>query len=222
MLVSSPNLTSRSDLMTTNSIQVNPFGMSFDYVSLSQTSSNIPSLPTDSILHGPAGNVTQVQWSAGTTLTLNPAQNSTVKGVVYKTSSSFGNTNVMCAYARYGSGKVAAIGDSSPCDDGTGDGNDDLFTGYAVDAGGNHRRLLMNITIWLATSTNTGPPTANFSANPLSLCIGQTTLFTNSSTSGKQIIHGILVQVLPLQQQTLSGHILFPILLPETKPFRFQ
>jgi hypothetical protein len=58
----------------------------------------------------------------------------------------------MVARARYGSGKVAAIGDSSPCDDGTGDGNDQLYTGYTGDANGNHRKLLMNITIWLAES----------------------------------------------------------------------
>ena len=173
-----------NDLMTVNTVQANPFGMSFDYANFSQTSSNIPSLPTDSILHGPAGNVTQVQWSGGTSITLNTTQNSTVKGVVYKTGSSFGNSNVMCAYARYGSGKVASIGDSSPCDDGTGDTNDNLFTGYAGDAAGNHRKLLMNITIWLATSTNTGPPTANFTANPLSLCIGQSTIFTNNSSAG--------------------------------------
>ena len=173
-----------NDLMAVNTVQANPFGMSFDYANFSQTSSNIPALPTDSILHGPAGNVTQVQWSAGTSMTLNTSQNSTVKGVVYKTGSTFGTTNVMCAYARYGSGKVAAIGDSSPCDDGTGDTNDNLYTGYAGDAAGNHRKLLMNITIWLATSTNTGPPTANFTANPLSLCIGQTTIFTNNSSSG--------------------------------------
>ena len=173
-----------NDLMTVNTVQTNPFGMSFDYVNISQTSTNIPSLPSDSILHGTAGNVTEVQWSAGTTLTLNTTQNSSVKGVIYKTGSSFGNSNVMCAYARYGNGKVAAIGDSSPCDDGTGDTNDNLFFGYTVDANGNHRKLLMNITIWLATPNSTVPPIADFTANPLSLCIGQTTIFINNSSAG--------------------------------------
>ncbi len=173
-----------NDLMTTNSVQSNPFGISFDYTDFSQTTSNIPSLPSDSILHGLAGNVTQAQWSNGTSMTLNPAQNSTVKGVIYKTGSTFGNTNVMCAYARYGNGKVAAIGDSSPCDDGTGDSNDVLYDGYISDAAGNHRKLLMNITIWLATSTSTPAPTADFTANPLTFCTSQTTTFTNNSSSG--------------------------------------
>ncbi|MBL0105604.1 MAG: hypothetical protein IPP51_18570 [Bacteroidetes bacterium] len=149
-----------NDLMTNNTVQVNPFGISFDLANFSQTSSNIPSLPTDSILNGPMGAVTQVLWANGTSMTLNTTANPSVKGVVYKTGSAFGSTNVMVAYARFGNGKVAAIGDSSPCDDGTGDSNDALFNGYTQDAGGNHRRLLMNMTIWLATTSSTSPPSA--------------------------------------------------------------
>ncbi len=141
-----------NDFITNNSVQNNAFGMNFDLQNFSETSTNIPTLPGDSILHGPMGNVTQVMWSNGTSLTLDPAQNASVKGVVYKTGSAFGNTNAMCAYARYGSGKIAAIGDSSPCDDGTGDPNDALYDGYYTDAAGNHELLLMNITIWLATA----------------------------------------------------------------------
>jgi PKD repeat protein len=173
-----------NDLMTNNSVQSNPFGMSFDLADFSQTTSNIPNLPNDSILHGPAGNVTQVQFAGGTSLTLSPAQNPTVKGVVYKTGSAFGNSNVMCAYARFGNGKVAVIGDSSPCDDGTGDPNDGLFDGYIQDAGGNHRKLIMNMTIWLTTQNSTTPPIADFSGSPLTVCSGQSTTFSDNSTSG--------------------------------------
>ena len=140
-----------NDLMTNNSVQKNPFGISFDLQDFSQTSSNIPNLPTDSILHGSYGSVTQVLWTSGTSMTLSPTANSTVKGIVYKTGSSFGNTSVLFAHGYYGKGKFAAIGDSSPCDDGTGDANDGLYNGYTKDAGGNHRKLLMNATIWLVT-----------------------------------------------------------------------
>ncbi len=173
-----------NDLMSNNSVQVNPFGMTFDYANFSQTSTNIPSLPGDSILHGSFGNVTAVQWSNGTTITLSPSQNSSVKGVVYKSGSSFGNNNVMCAYARYGNGKVAAIGDSSPCDDGSGDPNDNLYDGYIADASGNHRKLLMNMTIWLATPNSSAPPVADFTGSPLSICTGQSTTFTDNSIVG--------------------------------------
>ena len=141
-----------NDLMSNNSIQNDPFGMTFDYSSFSQTSTNIHVIPNDSILNGPMGAVSEVQWSSGTSITLNPSNNITVQGVIYKNGSAFGNTNVMCAYSYYGKGKVAAIGDSSPCDDGTGDPNDQLYDGYIQDAAGNHRKLLMNITIWLAVS----------------------------------------------------------------------
>jgi hypothetical protein len=105
----------------------------------------------DSILHGTAGDVTQVKWSNGTTMSLIPSQNPSVKGVIYTTGTTPGNSNALCVYARVGNGKVAAIGDSSPPDDGTGDPNDVLYNGYIADAAGNHQKLLMNITIWLAS-----------------------------------------------------------------------
>ncbi len=142
-----------NDLMTTNGIQSNPFGISFDLVDFSQTSSNVATLPTDTLLHGPMGNVTQVMWSNGTSMTLSPAANSTVKGIVYKTgSSTTGTTNVMVARAKYGAGRVVGLGDSSPCDDGSGDNNDTLYDAWIADASGNHERLIINATIWLASS----------------------------------------------------------------------
>lgn len=143
-----------NDLMKSNSTgNANPFGFIFDSADFSQTSTNLANLPSnDSILHGPIGNVAKVMWSGGTTMTINTTANSFVKPVVFKTSSSIsGSTNVMVAYSRYGRGKVIAMGDSSPCDDGTGDPNDVLYTGYMVDVAPNHRNLIMNSTIWLAT-----------------------------------------------------------------------
>ena len=144
-----------NDLMSNNTILANPFGMTFDYADFSQTSTNIPVLPTDSLLHGPMGTVTKVQWSNGTSLTLDTSSNPTVQGNIYKNGSAIGNTNVMCAYAHYGNGKVAAMGDSSPFDDGSGDPNDQLYDGYITDAAGNHRKLIMNTTIWLAGASIT-------------------------------------------------------------------
>lgn len=166
-----------NDLITNNGVANNSFGFKFDLANISQTSSNVISAPTDSILHGPAGNVTQVMWANGTTMSLTPSQNSTVKGVIYTTGSPQSNSNVMCAYARIGNGKVAAIGDSSPTDDGTGDPNDNPFyNGYITDAAGNHQRLLMNITIWLARGGS--PVTGIKESNKL-----QFSLYPNPFTS---------------------------------------
>jgi Secretion system C-terminal sorting domain len=143
-----------NDLMTTNSLGSNPFGFLFDYVDFTQTTSNIPNLPTNPLLHGTAGNVTQVKFSGGTTMTLNLAQNSSIKGVVYKTgAANTGVVNVMCAYGTYGLGKFVTVGDSSIAEDGTGDSGDVLYDGYITDAAGNHQKLLMNATIWLMTPT---------------------------------------------------------------------
>ncbi|HEU4717808.1 MAG TPA: T9SS type A sorting domain-containing protein [Bacteroidia bacterium] len=163
-----------NDLFTNNSVQNDPFGFSVDLQNFSQTTTNIANLPGDSILHGPMGNVAEAQWANGTTFTINHTDNPTTKGVIYKTSSSTtGTTNVMCLYGRYGNGKFAALGDSSPCDDGTGDPNDALYNGYTSDAAGNHQLLIMNMTIWLAetnavtTSLNDPGPANTLSVFPV-------------------------------------------------------
>ncbi len=143
------------DLLTNNSVQANPFGILFDSLDFSQTSTNIASLATDTILHGPYGNVTSIDFNGGTAMTLYPTINPNVKGVIYKSgSSTTGNTNALMARSRYGLGKVAALGDSSPADDGSGDSNDVLYDGYITGASGNNRKAIMNATYWLATNNN--------------------------------------------------------------------
>ena len=140
-----------NDLMQNNSVQTDPFGISFDYNWSNYSSNNIPNLPGNPILHGEMGDVTEVAYYGATTMTLNPTDNSSVKGIVYTSGSSFGNSNVLVAYATFGKGKVFAMSDSSPADDGSGDPNDkNLYNGWTHDANGNHERLIMNASIWLA------------------------------------------------------------------------
>lgn len=150
----SPNIW--NDLLSNNSVQNYPFGIYFDLDDISGTSTNISATATDSIINGPMGTVSRVQWANGTTMTLAPSLNSTVKGVVFKTGTTPGNTGAMVAYARYGAGKVAALGDSSPTDDGTGNPACSLYPGYLGDALGNHQLLIMNMTIWLAGISHVG------------------------------------------------------------------
>jgi hypothetical protein len=142
-----------NDFLTTNSVNSNnPFGIAFDLANISQTTTNVATVANDSILHGKMGTVTKAMWSNGTTMTIDKTKNPTVQGYFYKTgSSTTGSTNVMFATAKYGNGKVAAIGDSSPCDDGTGGSGNTLYNGYTGDVGTDHENLLMNATIWLAT-----------------------------------------------------------------------
>jgi len=140
-----------NDFMTNNPVLNNAFGYTFALESFSQTSSNVSASTSDSITHGPYGNVAEVQWSSGTCMTINTSQNPSVKPHVWKTGiNQAADTAVLCVTARWKCGKIASIGDSSPPDDGTGNPASTLYTGYTGDAAGNHRPWLMNMIIWLA------------------------------------------------------------------------
>lgn len=168
-----------NDLMATN-----PFGMTFDKVKFSETTTNIPSLTNNPLLNGAFGNVTKMQFSAGTTLTLDPTKNPTVKGIAYKTGVSIGNIDVMAAYCTYGTGKVFAIGDSSPSDDGTGDTGDTLYDGWVADASGNHRKLFMNVTEWMANSNVPQPLSVSITNVENVNCFGQATGKATANVTG--------------------------------------
>ncbi len=205
-----------NDFLSNNTIQTNPFGLSFDLLSFSGTYSNISAASTDSIIHGTMGNVTQVQWSSGTSMTLTPSANPTVKGVAYKSGS--GNTNVLAAYGRYGSGKFAAIGDSSPCDDGTGNPDCTLYNGYTQDANGNHQRLLMNMMIWLVApnpapngveeTPAATPSSVRLSPNP---AVGGVRLSVNSGSSPEITILDVSGRILWNRSGVEVGEMQVPL-----------
>jgi hypothetical protein len=150
-----------NDLITNNSVQNNALGFKFELQNFSDASGtqtsggnpNVSTLSTDSITKGSFGTVSRVKWSNGTCMTMTPSQNADVKAHAWKNGKGQTDTAVVCVTSRYGCGKVAAIGDSSPPDDGTGNtagGSITLYNGYTGDVGQNHRDLLMNMTIWLA------------------------------------------------------------------------
>ncbi len=145
-----------NDFMTNNPVQNNAFGHTFLYENFSGVSSNILVSATDSVLHGPMGNVTEVQWSNGTCMVINPSQNSSVKAHIWKNGYGQTDTAAICVTAQYGCGKIASIGDSSPPDDGTGNPSVSLYTGYTGDAAGHHRPWLVNIVLWLANAGCSG------------------------------------------------------------------
>ncbi|HQF29598.1 MAG TPA: T9SS type A sorting domain-containing protein [Bacteroidia bacterium] len=143
-----------NDLLNTNTIAANPFGITFDLANFSQTTTNFASLASNTVLHGSAGNPTKMKFANGTSMTLNKTKNPNALGLVFKTgSSTTGTTGVMLATSKFGTGKVVGLGDSSPADDGTGDTGDALYNGWTVDAGGDHARIIMNATIWLTNTT---------------------------------------------------------------------
>ena len=144
-----------NDFFTNNGVVSNPFGMSVDLIDISQTSTNV--LTGDSLIAGPAGTVTGMQWSDGATVTVNTTANPTAKGVVWTTgSTNGGTTNCMVARALYGKGKVVIVCDSSPADDGTGASGNTLYVGWAytgTGVAGSHAYLHLNASVWLANET---------------------------------------------------------------------
>ena len=161
-----------NDLMASAS-PANPFGITFDLNNLTFTTGvGAAVAATDSLLHGPAGNPVAMEYHNGASLTLNTTANASVRGVLFKPgSATTGSIGAIVARARYGRGRVAALGDSSPPDDGTGAPGNNLYDGWAAEAHGDHARLLLNATIWLATPNRTTTATrrateADFSIYP--------------------------------------------------------
>ncbi|WP_327243043.1 hydrolase [Streptomyces sp. NBC_01320] len=157
-----------NDLMTNNTVDsTDPFGFSVDSLSISSDHPAAITDSTDAVLHGSFGAVTKSLIASGTTATLKPADNSSVKGLLYRTGYS-GNTGAFFATSTFGSGRVAFWGDSSPIDDGTGQSGNTLYDGWN-DSGATNATLALNATEWLSGSSGGGTGTctaAQLLANP--------------------------------------------------------
>ncbi len=138
-----------NDLFNTNNFAENLFGFEFNYENFSLTSTSVADLPDNPILHGYFGDVVALEFHGGTSLQLSPENNPNVTALVFK-QDDLDTREVLCASSQYGQGRVVAIGDSSPADDGTGDTHDSLYNGWYDEGLGSHRKLMLNATIWLA------------------------------------------------------------------------
>ncbi|MFJ3718386.1 hydrolase [Streptomyces sp. NPDC090057] len=144
-----------NDLMTNNSVDsTDPFGFSIDSLSIGSDYPSAISDSTNPVLHGSFGTVSKSLIASGTTATLKPADNASVKGLLYRTGYS-GNTGAFFLTSTFGSGRVAFWGDSSPIDDGTGQSGNTLYDGWN-DTGATNAALALNATAWLAGSGTTG------------------------------------------------------------------
>ncbi|MFM2230507.1 MAG: hypothetical protein RL607_1765 [Bacteroidota bacterium] len=137
-----------NDFFNTNGVKSNPFGITFALNTFSETSTNRLSATTNTILNGSQGIVSNLKFSSGASLNLNKTANTTATGLIWRSTSTQGTSNVMCASATYGLGRVFVIGDSSPADDGTGATGDTLYPGWTELV--SHSRLHMNASLWLA------------------------------------------------------------------------
>lgn len=148
-----------ADLMSNNTVDsTDPFGFSIDTNDISSENAVAITNSTDPVLNGSFGKVTGAIIRDGSTQTLKPADNSSVKGLVYRPGYS-GNTGAFFTTSTFGSGRVAIWGDTSPADDGTGQSGNTLYDGWN-DTAGTDSELALNATAWLAgTGTSTTPPT---------------------------------------------------------------
>lgn len=125
------------------------------------TDNNIETDPNDPIICGPFGSGSGGLGLFGaTSMDINPLDNPYVKAHVWRTGQSHNNLRVTFATSQYGDGRIAAIGDSSPADDGTGDSGDTLYDGWDKASGGvNNKEIFMNATYFLLNpAPDTTPP----------------------------------------------------------------
>ena len=136
-----------NDFMTNNGVVSNPFGFSVDLTNFSQVSTNVlTGNPANPILHGSQGNVTQLSFNNGASLTLT-SSNTNVQGLVWQNTYAQTTTHVMSASSAYGTGRVFCVTDSSPLDDGTGAPGNSLYVSWPLYS---HTQLFMNAALWLA------------------------------------------------------------------------
>jgi len=125
-----------------------------------QTSTNVNASPSDSVTRGPEGNVTGFAFHNGTSFTLYPAVNPTVRGEVWMNGlAQTSTTGLMAASSVYGNGRFVIAGDSSPADDGSATaGNSSIYDGWG-EAGATDSTFFMNATIWATRRATTGDVT---------------------------------------------------------------
>lgn len=102
----------------------------------------------DPVLNGPFGEVRYMGFNAGSLLDGAVEENSTLQGLVWPDSVTPGPIQMWALRARYGKGRIVAISDSSPADDGTGQSGDELYDSWNVSDQQNDA-FHLNATAWL-------------------------------------------------------------------------
>ncbi len=116
---------------------------------------NVSNDPGDSVIHGEYGDVSAMSFYAATVMSLDLSVNPTLEGHVWY--DGVNGSQVMFATGRYGRGKIAALTDSSPVDDGTGRPGNNLYDGW-TERGVDNREAVLNASVWLAGGTSSNIP----------------------------------------------------------------
>jgi hypothetical protein len=119
-----------------------------------------------------------------TSMTLSTAANPNVKGHVWKTTGTHDTaTLVTFATSKYGSGRVAAVGDSSTAEDATNGCGHSTFLGYN-DPSYDNGLIIANAISWLAAGgvSDTQAPAVSITAPAAGATVSGTTTVTASAT----------------------------------------
>ena len=142
-----------NDLLSNNTVETNPFGISFNSDSTTPSSVSVDGSTGNPITRGYAGTVSTLQYATGCTMTINDTAKA--HAAVWSGSPS---TKVMMLYGTYGKGRFVAIGDSSVVEDNTNSGGT-TYDGWTTPVSNGYAAL--NATIWLLE--NLIPPAATTS-----------------------------------------------------------
>lgn len=174
-----------NDLMNNNSRGLsNIFGIQYDLNNISnENPSKLNTDSADPIIFGPYGVVAGTILRAGSSMTINTTSNSNVRGVIFRnTFSNTGSTGVAFARSQFGQGRIAAHGDSSAIDDGTGQPSNNLFDGW-LDPAATNKQLFLNATEWLANSNVQPSFTLNTSPTSQTVNAGSSAVYTVSTAT---------------------------------------
>jgi hypothetical protein len=177
------------------------FGIHFQ--STGETNNNITQVATnvatgnDLLIQGADGTVLSVSYHNGTTMNILPAVNPNAAGHIWMNNATHGNSQIMFATSKYGLGKVAGVGDSSPADDGSArPGNSSIYNGWG-EVGATDSIVFLNACMWLVTPdttasnfTITASAGSNGSISPsgsVSLSSGGSQAFTIGASTGYHI-----------------------------------
>lgn len=162
--------------------------------SYSGVSTNILRDQENLIYNGPFGCVQSLGFWSGTCAVLNPGVNPSVFGLVWVPGAMQDHDSVMFFFGYFGNGRFAGMGDSSPCDDGTGNPSDNLYDNWSMYS---DSVLILNATLWLMEGSSKVEEKAHKSSFSTILKVSEASQKSNEGI----IFYDILGrEVLPLKE----------------------
>ncbi|GEM_PF-3758476 len=187
----------------------NIFGVTFNLNSISGSFTDIRTNLTepedDALFNGPFGNVTGIAYHSGASMSVDTNANPNARAQIWR-DSSHSDSDVVVATSRFGNGRIAFVGDSSPCDDGTGQPGDNLYDGWN-ESGVTDRQIFLNLTVWLAGGggAGSGISIGNPSLDPANPQNGDAVTVTVDVTDSNGSIASVVLQWKKFNSDTFNS-----------------